>query len=119
MVSRQRGSTLIEALAALVLVALAGAIVAAAARTNLRATRSAAALQRLTAAAALDIARVEARGAPAGIEETIGVDPMLGPETQHRIAITRSDDDVASVDARVAVPGEPSLTLSTRMLVTP
>ena len=118
MTLRQRGSTLVEALVALVLVAFAGGVVAAAAHTNLRASRSAAMLEQLTAAAALDIARTEARGAPAGIEDTIGADPTLGPGTEHRIAITRSND-VATVEARVAVPGEPPLILSTRMLVTP
>jgi Tfp pilus assembly protein FimT len=116
---RQHGSTLVEALVALVLVAFAGAVVAAAAHTNLRATRSAITLEQLTAAAAFDIARTEARGAPAGIEETIGTDPALGPATEHHIEVTRSDNGVATLDARVAVPGVPPLTLSTRMWVTP
>lgn len=59
------GSALIESLVALGLVALAGAIVASAATTGLRATRRAATLAPLTALAARELAVVSAQAAVA------------------------------------------------------
>ena len=112
----ERGSTLVEALVAAVLVAFAGAVVAAAAETSLRATRAAAVLEELTAGAAADLARAEARGAPAGVDDQIVTDPMLGVGVEHRVAITRNGD-VATLEARVVAPGADPFVLVTRQYV--
>ncbi len=112
----EHGWTLIEALVALGMVVFAASVLVAAAQTNLRALQSAAVLEQLTAAAAADLARTQARGAPAGTEETHGDDPTLGAGAEHRIDVTRSDG-IATIEALVAVPGTPPLTLATRMLV--
>jgi len=57
--SKQRGQALIEVLAALVLFAMAGAVVASAAATNLRSLRAAGVRGRLVALAAREIARLQ------------------------------------------------------------
>ncbi|HEY2389414.1 MAG TPA: prepilin-type N-terminal cleavage/methylation domain-containing protein [Candidatus Binatia bacterium] len=114
--ARERGSTLVEALVALVLVAFAGAVVAAAAETNLRATRAAAVLEQLTAGAAADLARAEARGAPEGVDDQLITDPTLGAGVEHRVTVTRSGD-VVTLEARVVAPGSDPFVLATRQYV--
>jgi len=111
-----RGSTLVEALVALALVAFAGSIVAAAAQTSLRASRTAAVLEQLTAGAAADLARAQGRGAPEGVDDTITTDPTLGAGVEHRVTITRAGD-VATLEARVVAPEADVLVLATRMYV--
>jgi hypothetical protein len=114
--THERGSTVIEALVAVVLVAFAGAVVASAAQTSLRATRAAAVLEQLTAGAAADLARAEARGAPVGVDDQVATDPTLGAGVEHRVTITRSAD-VATLEARVVVPGADPFVLVTRQYV--
>ncbi len=116
MATASRGSTLVEALVALVLVAFAAATVAAAAQAGLRAARGAAVLEALTAAAAADLARAQARGALPGLEDVVGADPTLGAGVEHRMAVTRGDG-IAVLEAQVVVPGSPPFMLATRMCV--
>jgi Tfp pilus assembly protein PilV len=58
---RDAGSALVESLVALVLIAIAGLVVATAATTGLRATHRAATLTRTTALAARELARLASR----------------------------------------------------------
>ena len=110
------GSALIEALAALTLMAVAGSVVAAAAATNLRATRQAAALQALTALGARELAVAEARGAPIASDEgPIDVPGAAGG--RRRLEVTHEPSGIASLEVQVTIPGMRSLQLSTRMLL--
>jgi hypothetical protein len=112
----RRGTALVEALAALALVALAGGVLAAAATTNLRATRAAATLERLTAEAARELALAQAGGAPAGTEETPLAAPGLDPGTTRRLEVSRDDSHgVTTLDLRLTTPGTPPFRLTTRM----
>jgi hypothetical protein len=66
---RQAGSALVEALAALVLAALASALVASAARSALRAAHRAATLERTTALAGRELARLAATAVTAASDD--------------------------------------------------
>ena len=114
-----RGSVLVEAVAALVLTAAAGAVVAAAASTSLRAVRTAALGERLTALAARELAMLQARGAPETADDVPLDEPDLGAGARRRTLVTRRGDAVAELSVTVAVAsGAPPVTLATRMLVT-
>lgn len=109
------GSALIEALVALVLMALAGSVLGAAATVSLRATRRAAELERLTAVAARELAIAEARNAPAGTDEA----PLTGavdPGTVRRLEVSRDDEGIATFAVQVTAPGVPPLRLVARTL---
>jgi hypothetical protein len=74
------GATLVEAVVALGLVALAGAVVASAATAGLRAARRAATLAPLTAVAARELASLAARAADATSgESTLAVPGFAAP----------------------------------------
>jgi len=113
-----RGSVLVEALAALVLTAAAGAVVAAAAGTSLRAVRTATLDERLTAIAARELAGLQARGAPETDDDAALDEADLGTGAHRRAHVTRRPNGVAELDVTVAVAsGLRPLTLMTRMLV--
>jgi hypothetical protein len=108
------GSTLVEALAALALLALAASVVAAAAAANLRALGGAVVLERLVTLAARELALAQARGAPATSEDTTVLDPDLGVVARH-LEVARDADGVAALAVRVTVPNTPPLDLRTRI----
>lgn len=70
--SRDAGSALVEALVALVLIAIAGLVVASAATTGLRATARAATLTRATAFASRQLATLASQAATATSAVTTG-----------------------------------------------
>lgn len=111
------GSALVEALMALVLIAIAGMVVASASVAGLRATRRAATLTRTTALASRELAALTNRAAVAESEETmLAVLGFADP-----VACTtdvRRDGTVVSLTVRVAA-GRPAehVALTTRMLV--
>ncbi|MCC6849147.1 MAG: hypothetical protein IT294_11660 [Deltaproteobacteria bacterium] len=113
------GSALVESLAALVLIALAGALVASAARSALRAAHRAATLTRATALAGRELARLAATAETAASEEaTLAAAGFPGPVTCVR-TITR---DGLVADLRVGVvAGRPAerVALGTRRLLRP
>ena len=110
------GSALVETLAALTLMAIAGSVVAAAAGANLRATRQAAALETLVALAASELAVAEARGAPIASEEgPIDVPGAAG--VQRRLVVTHEPSGIAALEVRLIAPATRPLQLSTRMLL--
>ena len=113
-----RGSVLVEALAALVLTAAAGAVVAAAAGTSLRAVRTVELGERLTAIAARELATLQACGAPETADDAPLDEPGLGAGARRRTLVTHRADGVAELSVTVTVAsGRPPLTLATRMLV--
>ena len=107
------GSALVEALAALTLMAVAGSVVAAATAANLRATRQAAELEALVALAARELAVAEAQGAPVATEEG----PIDVPHIQRRLVVTHDPRGIAALEVRLTAPGTRPLQLSTRMLL--
>jgi hypothetical protein len=109
-----RGSALVEALAALVLLALAGSVVAAAATANLRALRTAVVLERLVARAVHELSLAQARGAPVTSEDATTTDPDLGTVGRH-LEVTRDADGVATLAVRLTAPNAPPMELTTRM----
>lgn len=98
----ESGSTLIEALVALGLVALAGAIVASAALAGLRATRRAATLAPLTALAARELGGLVARAADATSHETTLPAPGFAEPVALAAEVERAD---ALVALRIRVEG--------------
>jgi len=111
------GSALVEALAAMTLVAVAGAVVAAAAMCNLRALHTAALVERLVAIASRELASVQARGAPEMVDDTILDELGTGVPVDRRLVVTRSPEGVATLTATISAPAAPPVTLTTRMLV--
>ena len=116
---RNVGSALVESLVALVLIALAGLVVATAATTGLRATRRAATLTRATALAGRELARlasaVTAATADATATSTLTVSGFVAP-VQCATDMTRDGD---LVDLAVTVDaGQPAehVALATRRL---
>jgi hypothetical protein len=116
---REAGSALVEALVALVLIALAGLIVATAATTGLRAAGRAATLTRATALAGRELARlasgVDAATADATSRTTLAVTGFVDP-VQAAASAARDGD---LVDLTVTVEaGRPveRVTLATRRL---
>ena len=111
------GSALVEALVALVLIAIAGTVVTAAATAGLRATSRATTLVRTTALAARELARLADRAAVAtGATTTFAVagfaDPVTGTTEVGR------DGEVVTLSVRID-GGRPAehVTLATRVLV--
>jgi type II secretory pathway pseudopilin PulG len=119
----ERGSTLIESLAALTLMAAAGAVIAAAATTSLRAARHAAECERLTAIAARELARVQARGAPEETSERRLDDSGFAGPARLSTLVSRRPDGIAELRVTVDLAGNPGeapaspITLTTHMLV--
>jgi hypothetical protein len=115
----QAGSAVVESLAALVLVALAGALVASAARSALRAAHRAATLTRATALAGRELARLAATAATATSDDaTLALTGFPAPVTCTR---TVAHDDLV-VDLRVDVAaGRPieRVAVGTRRLLQP
>jgi hypothetical protein len=106
----------VEALAALTLIATAGAVVAAAATTSLRAVARGGVTARLTALAARELALLQARGAPECDEETdLAAAGLAGP-VRRRARVTHREDGVAELRVEVASAGH-TVALATRMLV--
>lgn len=102
MTRHDAGSTLVEAVVALGLVALAGAVVASAAVAGLRATRRAAALAPLVAVAARELAGLAARAADA----TSGETTLALPGFAEPIALaTEVERDAGLAMLRVHVAG--------------
>jgi type II secretory pathway pseudopilin PulG len=119
----KRGSALIESLAALTLVAAAGAVVAAAATTSLRAIRRAGDCERMTAIAARELALLQARGAPEETSERRLADPGFASPALLSTVVRRRSDGIAELTVTVDVardagglPASP-VTLATRMAV--
>jgi hypothetical protein len=110
------GSALVEALVALTLMAFAGSIVAAAAATNLRATRQAASIEALTALAARELAGAQARGAPVASEDG-PVDVPGVRDAERRLTVTHDPSGIAQLDVRLTASGARPLHLSTRTLL--
>ena len=75
------GSALVEALMALVLIAIAGLVVASAAMTGLRATSRAATLTRITSLAARELSVLANRAATAASDATAAMSFALGSRT--------------------------------------
>ena len=119
----KRGSTLIESLAALAIMAAAGAVIAAAAATSLRAARHAAECERLTAIAARELARVQARGAPEEASERRLDDSGFASPARLSTLVSRRPDGIAELRVTVDLAGDPGgapvspVTLTTHMLV--
>jgi type II secretory pathway pseudopilin PulG len=120
----ERGSTLIESLAALALMAAAGAVIAAAASTSLRAVRHAADCERMTAIAARELARIQARGASEETSERRLDDSGFASPARLSTLVSRRPDGVAELRVTVDVTADPGdasaalpVTLATRMLV--
>jgi type II secretory pathway pseudopilin PulG len=117
--AEQTGSALVEALVAIVLIAIAGATVATAAATGLRATRRAATLEHVTALASRQLAVVTSRGADAAASDTVVTVPGIVGPVQQTTDVDR-DGRVIATSARVS-GGRPSesVTLATRVLLPP
>lgn len=114
------GAALVEALAATVLVAVAGAVVAAAATTSLRAVRRAGAIERLTTVAARELAAAQATGALPGADDATLAEPGFALPLSRRTLVTRRNNGI--VELAVSVHAEPdgdTVGLTTRMLVSP
>ena len=111
-----RGSTLVEALVALVLMGLAGSVLASAALTALRATKRAWSLAQLTTVAARELAIAEARGPTIGIDEGPMRAPGLDPRTTRRVEVRADGDNLVSLNVRVVAPGTAPVELHTCML---
>ena len=117
------GSALIEALVALVLIAIAGLIVATASVAGLRATRRASTLTQVTALAGRELA-LAANGA-ATIADNAATITVPGSATpfDRTVAVDRAGDGTAStVGITVRVQGgrpRQRVTLATRVLVAP
>lgn len=107
------GSALVEALAALTLMAVAGSVVAAAAAANLRATRQAAQIESLIALAASELAVAQARGAPVATDEGL----IALPGVRRQLVVTHDPSGIAALEVRLTAPGTRPLQLSTRMLL--
>ena len=111
----ERGAALVESLAALLLMGIAGAIVASAATTSLRAVRRAEACERLTAIAARELALLQARDAPEGTVTRWLDDP--GAAMPERLTTTahRRLDGVAELV--VTAEGDPDGVTATSVTV--
>jgi prepilin-type N-terminal cleavage/methylation domain-containing protein len=111
-----RGSTLLEVLAALTLLAVAAAVVAAAATASLRAAREAAATGRLLGLAARELSILQSRGAPELSASDTFAEPGLRGEVA-RAAEVRHAGGLATLAVTVAAGDPPrSVTLATAML---
>lgn len=117
MTRHEAGATLVEAVVALGLVALAGGVVASAATAGLRAARRAATLAPLTAIAARELASLAARAADA----TGGATTLAVPGFAEPLAVTAEvERDAGLATLRVQVHGgRPSerVTLVTRVAI--
>jgi Tfp pilus assembly protein PilV len=116
---REAGSALVESLVALVLIALAGLIVATAATTGLRATGRAATLTRATGLAGRELARlastVTAATTDATTSGTLAVTGFVDP-VQCATGVTRDGDLVdLTVTVEAGRPAE-GVALATRRL---
>ncbi|MCC6766124.1 MAG: hypothetical protein IT293_15810 [Deltaproteobacteria bacterium] len=116
---REAGSAVVESLVALVLVALAGALVASAARSALRAAHRAATLARTTALAGRELARLAATAATAASDEaTLDMAGFPGPVG--RVRTVAHDGLVADLRIAVAAGRPPErVALGTRRLLPP
>lgn len=115
------GSALVESLVALVLVAIAGALVASAAQSGLRAAARAATLVRASALAGRELARVAGAAANATAGETMATLAVTGfPEPVVCTTDVARDDAVVTLAVDV-VAGRPSerVSLATRRFVAP
>jgi type II secretory pathway pseudopilin PulG len=110
------GSALVEALVALVLIAIAGLVVASAAMAGLRATRRAAILSRTTSVAARELAVLAAAATAVSAETTLAVAGFPDPPTC--ATEVRRDGAVVALAVRVdgGAAGE-RVTLATRVVV--
>ena len=112
----ERGSLLVEALAAMALTLAAGVVLAAAAVAGLGAARQAGVIHRAVALAARDLSALQSAGAPE-VDETIALDdPALGPGAARRAVVHRGANDLAELTVAVApAPPYAPVTLVTRM----
>ncbi len=111
--SRERGHALIEVLAALILFALAGAVVASAATTNLRSLRAAEVRGRLVALAARELSRLQVLAEPGTRTQPLADDAISGTITGE--TIVNEEATLATHTATVAtVPPGPRVRLVTR-----
>lgn len=111
------GATLVEAVVALGLVALAGAVMAAAATASLRATRRAATLAPLTALAARELASLAAHAADAASGETTLAVPGFADPVALAADVER-DAGLATLRVRVDGGRPPEhVVLATRVAV--
>lgn len=117
MTRHDAGATLVEAVVALGLVALAGAVVASAATAGLRAARRATTLAPLTAITARELASLAARAADATSGETTLAVPGFAEPLTVTAAVER-DAGLATLRVQVA-GGRPleRVTLATRVMV--
>jgi type II secretory pathway pseudopilin PulG len=116
---RRDGAALIEALVAIVLIAIAGAMVATAAAAGLRATHRAATLEHVTATAARQLAQLASRGAGAAGSDTIGSVPGIPGPVQQTTDVQRDGRMLAlSASVEGGRPSE-SVTLATHVLLPP
>ena len=111
---RADGYALVEMLAALVLFAVAGLVVASAAGTNLRHARTAATRGKLAAIAAHEMARLQVAHTPGTRERALDTGGLQG-----RVAHTSTPDEderLTTLTVTVTVPGL-SVHLATRALL--
>jgi Tfp pilus assembly protein PilV len=118
-IRRRDGAALVEALVAVVLIAIAGAMVATAAAAGLRATHRAATIEHVTALAARQLAQLASRGVDAAGSDVVGtVTGIPGPV--HQTTDVERDGRMITLSARVE-GGRPSerVTLATHVLLPP
>ena len=111
------GSALVEALVALVLMAIAGAVVAAASVAGLRATHRAATFTRTTALASRELAALAARAPVAGSADTVLTVPGFVDPVECTTEVRR-DGTIVSLALRLSA-GRPAehVALATRVQV--
>jgi type II secretory pathway pseudopilin PulG len=112
------GAVLVEVLAAMTLFAIAGSVVSAAALANLRALRTATTLEYLVTIASRELSIAQAKGALPTADDTTLDDPGLGT-VRRQLLVTREPDDLATLVVTVAATASPTVTVKTRMLVSP
>lgn len=116
---RDAGSALVESLVALVLVAIAGALVASAARSGLRAAARAATLTRASALAGRELARLAATAASATSgEATLALPGFPDPVTCDADVARDANVVALAVDVVAGRPAE-RVTLATRRFLAP
>ncbi len=100
------------------LFAIAGSVVSAAALANLRALRTATTLEYLVTIASRELSIAQAKGALPTADDTTLDDPGLGT-VRRQLLVTREPDDLATLVVTVAATASPTVTVKTRMLVSP
>lgn len=115
------GSALVESLVALVLVAIAGALVASAAQSGLRAAARAATLVRASALAGRELARIAGAAATAADGETMATLAVTGfPDPVACTTDVARDDAVVTLAVDVVADrSSERVTLATRRFLAP